>query len=63
MSYAGRRRDLYPIPKLKKHKPKMVVTGQADTHSIEIDAGLLKFKKERTTFKNVPPRVNKRLTA
>jgi hypothetical protein len=41
----------------------MVVTGQADTHSIEIDTGLLKFKKERTTFKNVPPRVNKRLTA
>jgi len=35
----------------------MVTTGQADTIGGEVNLGLVKIKKERTTFKKLPPRV------
>lgn len=66
MSYegpVGRTRRFRPRLFRRKTKPKMVIAGQSDTTGGELNLGLLKFKKERTTFKQVPRRVSKRLTA
>jgi hypothetical protein len=57
LSYVGRKRShRISVPK-RKGKPKMVTTGQADTIGGEVNLGLVKIKKERTTFKKLPPRV------
>lgn len=60
MSYAERRRGHNRVSLLKrKAKPKMVTTGQADTIGGEVNLGVLKIKKERTTFKRLPLRVRR----
>jgi len=59
----GRTRPFRPRLFGRKTKPKMVTTGQSDTTGAEVNLGPLKIKKERTTFKQVPRRVSKRMTA
>ena len=60
MSYAGRRRDHNRLSLSKrKAKPKMVTTEQADTIGGEVNLGLVKIMKERTTFKKLAPRLRR----
>jgi hypothetical protein len=60
LTYVGARRDgQHSALAKRKAKPKMVTTGQADTIGGELNLGVLKIKKERTTFKkafiSLPP--------
>ena len=55
MSYVGARRGRHrPVLPKRKADQKMVTTGQADTIGGEVNLGILKIKKERTTFKKLP---------